>query len=253
MKPLFINVPYRRVEENLARILSLGTGIEIYIDNHLVEEAGDREVRELGNRLAGHGIAVTVHAPYMDLSPGGFDRSVRRITKEKLKKAAGLAGLLHAKGLVCHPGYDKWRFGGNEELWLEGSVDTWTEVIAEAKGGPIVMVENIFEEEPSTLIALFDRFREEDLFFCFDSGHFNLFSTVPVDKWLTPIRSLVREMHLHDNHGRSDEHLPVGEGTFPFRELKTFLSAQESMIFTAEVHGESRANESIKKLKEFLS
>jgi len=253
VKPVFINVPYRKIEENLERILNLGIGIEIYLENNLIEEISDRDAREMGGMLVGHGIAATVHAPFMDLSPGGYDRTVRRITKEKLKRAVGLAHLLHAQGVVCHPGYDKWRFDGNEELWLEGSVDTWTEIVKEAKDGPLLMVENIFEEQPSTLIALLDVFRDQNLWFCFDSGHFNLFSTVSLDGWLGPLKDRVREMHLHDNHGGWDEHLPVGEGTFPFRELKTFLKGMDGIIFTTEVHGESRAIESIKIIKEFLS
>jgi sugar phosphate isomerase/epimerase len=250
---VFINVPYRMVRENLKRILSQNVGIEIYLENHLIEELGASEVRELGNALEGYGVACTVHAPFMDLSPGGYDREVRRITREKLKKSVEMAILLHAKGIVCHPGYDKWRFDRNEKLWLDGSIETWTEVIREAKGGPLVMVENIFEEQPSTLIELLGHFKDENLWFCFDSGHFNLFSSVSLDGWLMPLKDSIGEMHLHDNHGSWDEHLPVGAGTFPFRELKAFLKGSSDIIFTSETHGEDRAVESIKKLKEFLS
>ena len=249
---VFINVPYGRVRENLKRILSFGIGIEIYLENHLIEALRAPEAKELGNVLKGQGVECTVHAPFMDLSPGGYDREVRRITREKLKKAVEMATLLHAKGIVCHPGYDKWRFDRNEKLWLDGSIETWTEVIREAKGGPLVMVENIFEEQPSTLIELFGHFKDENLWFCFDSGHFNLFSSLSLEGWLVPLKDRIREMHLHDNHGGWDEHLPVGTGTFPFRELKAFLKGSSDIIFTSEVHDEDRAEESIKKLKEFL-
>jgi len=250
---VFINVPYRMVRENLKRIVSLGIGTEIYLENHLVGELKPPEVKELGNVLEGHGVACTVHAPFMDLSPGGYDREIRRITADKLKKAVEAAVLLRAKGVVCHPGYDKWRFDRNEKLWLDASIETWTEVIREAKGGPLVMVENIFEEQPSTLIELFKYFKDENLWFCFDSGHFNLFTSVSLEGWLVPLKDRIREMHLHDNHGSWDEHLPVGSGTFPFRELKAFLKGLPGIIFTSETHGEDRAEESIKKLKEFLS
>jgi sugar phosphate isomerase/epimerase len=249
---VFINVPYGRVRENLKRILSFGIGIEIYLENHLIEELTAPEAKELGIVLQGQGVECTVHAPFMDLSPGGYDREIRRITREKLKKSVEMATLLHARGIVCHPGYDKWRFDRNEKLWLDGSVETWTEVIREAKGGPLVMVENIFEEQPSTLIELFAHFKEENLWFCFDSGHFNLFSSLSLEGWLVPLKDRIREMHLHDNHGDWDEHLPVGAGTFPFRELKAFLKGSSNIIFTSEIHSEDRAEESIKKLKEFL-
>jgi sugar phosphate isomerase/epimerase len=68
-----------------------------------------------------------------------------------------------------------------------------------------------------------------------------------------PLKEKIREMHLHDNHGTSDEHLPIGMGTFPFRELKTFIKGLGDLIYITEIHNESYAVESIKKLKEYLS
>ncbi len=253
--PVFTNVPYKLVEKNIERIVNIHIGIEIYLDNNLIEELGMNEVKELSKKLEGHGIICTVHAPYMDLSPGGFDRMIRTVSRNKLKKSVEIAHLLHAKGVVCHPGYDKWRFDGNEELWLEGSIGTWTEVLNEAKDDPPVIVENIFEEQPSTFIALFGYFKEKNLWFCFDSGHFNLFSKVPLEDWLVPLKDRIREMHLHDNHGKADDHLPIGAGTFPFRELKALLKhlSMKELIFTVEPHSETTIAQSIKNIKEFLS
>jgi len=251
--PVFTNVPYKMVKDNIPRILSLGIGIEIYFNNNALDEAEPKEVKELGKMLGELGVKCTVHAPFMDLSPGGVDRTVRAITKDKLKRSVGLANLLHALAIVCHPGYDKWRFDGNQKLWLDASMDTWTAVIGEADRNLLVLVENIFEDEPATLIELFENFRDKNLNFCFDSGHFNLFSKVPLSEWLGPLKSRIREMHLHDNHGRSDEHLPIGMGTFPFRELKAFVRQLDNIVYTTEIHSEAYAKDSIINLKEFLS
>jgi len=253
MLPIFLNAPYRLVKDNIQRILSLGIGIEIYFNNDALDEAEPKEVKELGKMLDGLGVKCTVHAPFMDLNPGGVDRTVRAVTKDKLKRSVGLANLLQALTIVCHPGYDRWRYDGNQKLWLDTSIDTWTEVIGEADRGLMVLIENIFEDEPSTLIELFENFRDKNLHFCFDSGHFNLFSRVPLSDWLGPLKSRIREMHLHDNHGKSDEHLPVGTGTFPFRELKPFVKQLDNIIYTIEIHRESYTDDSIKNLKEFLS
>jgi sugar phosphate isomerase/epimerase len=250
---IFINVPYRMVEANVKRITDFGIGIEIYLENHIIEEMDMNGVKEMSRSLQEHAIPCTVHAPFMDLSPGGYDRQVRRITKEKLKRSVEVANLLNARGVVCHPGYDKWRFDGNEELWLKGAVETFRDVIREARDGLIVMVENIFEEHPATLTHFFAQFKDEDLHFCFDTGHFNLFSTIPLEGWLLPLKDRIREIHLHDNHGKSDEHLPVGEGTFPFHELKQFLRHRDGIFYTCEAHEEAHAVRSIKNIKEFLS
>ena len=252
---LFVNVPYRMVEKNIERAVGLSIGLEVYLDNHLVEEIDMGHVKELSKKLRGFKIPCTVHAPFMDLSPGGYDRSIRKITRDKLKKSAEVANLLGAQACVCHPGYDKWRFDGNEQLWLNGSIETWEEVLGEAGEEMPVVVENIFEETPATFTALFDYFREKNLWFCFDSGHFNLFSKVSLDDWLVPLKNRIREMHLHDNHGAFDDHLPIGSGSFPFRDLKVFLkqAAVKEIIFTVEPHSEEIVVDSIKRLKEFLS
>jgi sugar phosphate isomerase/epimerase len=249
---LLLNVPYGMVRPRLQEIVALRMGIEVYISNEAVEEVESKDARDLGAALAERGITCTCHGPYMDLSPGGVDRQVRSISLEKLKKAVSIAHLIGAKGMVCHGGYDKWRFGGHEELWLENSTATWTDLLAEAGDLPL-MIENVFEETPSTIIALLERFREKNLWSCFDTGHFNLFTLLSLEEWLLPLRKRLREIHIHDNHGKSDEHLPVGRGTFPFRELKLFLKTLDNLFFTAEIAGESSAEESIKRAKEFLS
>jgi sugar phosphate isomerase/epimerase len=249
---LLLNVPYRMVRANLARILSLHIGIEIYIDNEAVGNIDLADARRLGNELKERHIDCTVHAPFMDLSPGGVDREIRGISRDKIKRAVEIAGLLGAKGAVCHGAYDKWRFDGREDLWLESSIDTWTDVLKDSGDLP-VLIENIFEENPASLISLFDYFKEKDLWFCFDTGHFNLFTTSSLMDWLMPLKGKLREFHIHDNHGKRDDHLPVGEGTFPFRELKGFVKSLTGVLFTAEAASEAAAVETIRRAKEFLS
>jgi sugar phosphate isomerase/epimerase len=250
---LSTNVPYKMIRDNIQRIIALKVGIEIYFNNETIDNTSHQDVKEVKGILKDAGIGCTVHAPFMDLSPGGVDKAVRSITKDKLKKSVEMANILDALGIVCHGGYNKWYFDGHKQIWLDGSLDTWQEMLQAAGKGLPVIIENIFEEEPSTLIELFGHFKDKGLYYCFDSGHFNLFSTVSLEEWLTPLREMIREMHLHDNHGTSDEHLPVGEGTFPFRELKRFIKGLNNVIYTSEIHGEARAIEAIKNLKEFLS
>jgi sugar phosphate isomerase/epimerase len=251
--PLLVNAPYHMIKGNMERLIRLGVGVEVFFGNNIIDDIDPHEVKELGRTFKERGILCTVHAPFMDLSPGGFDKKIVAITRERLKKAVELAQLMDALGTVCHPGFDKWRFQGNEQLWLDSSIETWSEVFKEADKGFPVMLENIFEDEPSTLVTLFGYFKDKNLWFCFDTGHFNLFSKVSVEEWLLPLKDRLKEFHLHDNSGTSDEHLPVGTGTFPFRSLKPLIKRVSDPIFVLEPHGESTLGESIQRAKEFLS
>jgi sugar phosphate isomerase/epimerase len=178
---IMINAPYQMVRENVRRIKELNVGVEAYFNNDTIDEVEEAHATETGKILRGEGIRCSVHAPFMDLSPGAVDRDVRRITKEKLKKAVTVANALGAMGIVCHPGYDRWRFGDYLYIWLEGSADTWKEVLGVAGDKLPVMLENVFEEEPLSFVELFRYMKPKNLYFCFDSGHFNLFTKVSLE------------------------------------------------------------------------
>jgi sugar phosphate isomerase/epimerase len=179
---LSTNVPYEMIRDNIQRIVALRIGIEIYFNNDTIDNTDPRDVKEMNGLLQDAGIACTVHAPFMDLSPGGVDRTIRAVTKDKLKKSVEMANILNARGIVCHGGYNKWYFDGRKQVWLDASLDTWQEILHGAGKDLPVMIENIFEEEPSTLIELFEHFKDKELYYCFDSGHFNLFSTVSLEE-----------------------------------------------------------------------
>jgi sugar phosphate isomerase/epimerase len=57
------------------------------------------------------------------------------------------------------------------------------------------------------------------------------------------------EVHLHDNGGAADEHLPVGSGTFPFSQLFGMLREKSLRpIMTLEAHNERNLWQSMDNL-----
>jgi sugar phosphate isomerase/epimerase len=249
---LLVNAPYKLVQSRTDRLVQLQVGVEIYIDNDTLPEIDLSDVRRLARELDDRDIIRTVHTLFADLSPGGIDKDIRRISQEKLVKSAEIAGALGAMHIVCHGNYDKWRYDSREDLWLEKSIDTWDKVLKVSENMP-VLIENIFDDTPSALISLMKYYKEKNMGICFDTGHFNLFSSLPLDEWLVPLKDRIREFHIHDNYGKKDDHNPIGDGTFPFRELKQFLKSLSGVYFTSEIHSEEVAIDSIKRAKEFLS
>jgi len=84
--------------------------------------------------------------------------------------------------------------------------------------GVTICVENTSSEmgDPSYLRDFVDETRLAGLRFNFDVGHANL-SDIPEDERLeksfSPLRDFVSSVHLHDNRGEKDEHLPPYDGT----------------------------------------
>ena len=104
--------------------------------------------------------------------------------------------------------------------------------------GTQIALENVYEGDPGLLGPLLDTFRESQyICFCFDTGHFNAFSTSSLEEWMDALGSRIGQIHLHDNHGSADEHLPVGEGTFPFQRFFELLKKKGVRpIVTLEPH-----------------
>lgn len=76
-------------------------------------------------------------------------------------------------------------------------------------------IENVPHNSWAYLEELFQRLPPE-AGFCFDTGHYWVRPERPLAELLKRFSERVACWHLSDNHGLCDEHLPPGEGTFPW-------------------------------------
>jgi len=68
-------------------------------------------------------------------------------------------------------------------------------------------------------------------------------------EWIDELGGYVKELHLHDNFGQYDEHLPVGDGNFPFHDLFAMLKHNKKPVITLEPHNEIHLWKTIENLK----
>jgi sugar phosphate isomerase/epimerase len=103
----------------------------------------------------------------------------------------------------------------------------------------IIALENVYERDPGQMKLLLGALASPQVRFCFDAGHANAFGGAPLGLWMDTLGDFLGEIHIHDNQGLADEHLPVGEGNIPFSELFSILR-QKSLrpILTVESHSE---------------
>jgi sugar phosphate isomerase/epimerase len=74
-------------------------------------------------------------------------------------------------------------------------------------------LENTFEPGPEVLLAVLESLgKPPGLGFCLDVGHALSFSRTSLEKWWQELKGHLMEMHLHDNMGEDDQHLPPGWG-----------------------------------------
>ena len=240
LKKVQVNMPFRMlIDEYLDVILEEGINPEVGLDCFALDHFSRNEFCDVADTLHGAGLSITLHAPFFDLRPGALDRKVREVTMERLRQVFDLVPCFRPRSVVCHSAFDERYYVSHEEQWLENSVDTWSGLMKSvAEGGTQVALENVYENSSKSLGLLLDALGgARNICFCFDTGHFNAFSLTSLDEWMDALGSRIGQVHLHDNHGSTDEHLPVGEGTFPFQRFFELLRQKGVQpIVTLEPH-----------------
>lgn len=129
-----------------------------------------------------------------------------------------------------------------KDAWVEKSLEMWSWVGAGVRDeGALLMLENVYEQDPADMLVLFENLEKHDVGFCLDTGHHSVFSNVPAEAWVASLGRYLGQLHLHDNHGEQDEHLAMGRGRIDFRMLFSCLKAvkkEPPAVITLEPHTE---------------
>ena len=224
-------------------------GIEIFCSRSHFEYAAKTEVRAMAGALKAHKLqVVSLHGPTSrDMSAtreSGTPLSiceverVRRIeAMDELKRVIDVADDLPYARLILH-------MGGSRETAdprkRDAAFSTLEHLVLHAHhAGVTICVENTTSEmgDPNYLRAFVDETRLTGLRFNFDIGHAHL-AELPederIEKSFAPLRELVASVHLHDNHGDKDEHLPPFDGSIDWpaaiKVLKTAPDANLPLV-----------------------
>lgn len=251
---LCAHIPWCCLAEQRSFLLQARINPEVYLSADALDSMPWDSMAAFSADLAGEGLSCTIHAPFMDLNPGSVDTAVRKITAQRVEQTLRAAELLAARVVVFHPGYSRLTYGALKDVWVERTIEFWCNYLADVQRiGCRVALENIFEEEPSTLRRVLVGINDPVIGHCFDSGHFNMFARVLLEDWFAELGSFVVEAHLHDNHGHADEHLPVGEGQIDFRQVTGLLKQYAPQaVWTLEAHSRERLVRSMVAIEQYM-
>jgi sugar phosphate isomerase/epimerase len=227
-------------------------GLEIFCARSHFEYAMKPEVRAMTAALEQHHLQlVSLHAPTSrDISAmreGGTPISiceierVRRIeAMDELKRVIDVADDLPYSRLILHMGGPRETADPRKR---DAAFSSLEHLILHARhSGVTIGVENTLSEmgDPHYLRAFVDETRLTGIRFNFDIGHAHL-AELPeaerIEKSFSPLRDLVSSVHLHDNHGEKDEHLPPYDGSIDWpTAIKTLqFAAQASLPMVLEL------------------
>jgi len=241
-------VPYDRLNEYLPFIKEERLNPEIYFGSRRIDDITRADITGLKNMLD-YNPSLSIHAPFMDLSPAAIDLKIREVTVRRYSDILGFAAILKPSVVVFHSGYDKWKYDHKTDVWLERSLETWRPLNKKAADmGVKIAIENIYEDEPENLRLLAEEMASGNFGLCFDAGHFNLFSKITLSEWLDKTVLYIHELHLHDNYGKADDHSAIGDGNIDFGAILSRLNGR-NCVYTIEAHTVDNARKSLKRLK----
>lgn len=190
----------------------------------------DAEVDAYAAKLRSFPGRVSMHGAYYDLNPLSPDPKLAELSRERYMQSLRIGRALKAGWVIFHSTFSPLvRSAGYAENWIRRNAKFWPDLYRDAEsGGQVLLIENMYEDTPEILAGLMDRMRSCWVRLCLDVGHVNLYSRVPVTRWLEVLAPHVACLHINDNNGESSEHMPPGEGTIDWDGLFGVLHSMEN-------------------------
>jgi sugar phosphate isomerase/epimerase len=221
----------------LCRKYGFGIEIQAFHDPALFEDEAAAIAKHLD--LVGKIDLRAAHGCFGDLCPGSFDPMVRAVARDRFDLSYGIARKLGATHLILHHGYVPHTSppGG----WLRRCITFWKEFLADKDQGVHIHIENMLDWEPDLLADLIDGIGTRCVDANLDIGHVHCNAKRDIFSWILRLGKRIGYVHLHDNDGRDDEHLGLGEGTIPMKDvLASLAQTAPDALWAIESEGEGR-------------
>lgn len=155
------------------------------------------------------GMAVSVHGAFIDVNPASGDPAVRELSRRRCRESCEIALALGAESVVFHSSAFPFLRGAYLENWAACCADFYEELAVDY---PVrLYIENAQDLDPTPLRKLMEKLPSDRVGVCLDIGHTN-YSRTPVEQWFDQLGEWIRYLHLSDNLGEFDDHLPLGQG-----------------------------------------
>lgn len=232
-----VSVMLEDFERSLAAVRRAGFFPEVRMtDVDRARSIDDREVARLRGLLGARG-ALLAHGPFLGIDAASLNGHIARYSVESLERGLEITAGLGGTAMVVHTNYSPFFSRAGLRAWTRNWSERMPPLLAKARGlGVRVAFENVWELAPEALARLLDELPRGEAFVCLDTGHLAAFSRLPVGRWWDVLGERVIALHLHDNDGLSDDHLPPGSGIFDFPALVSILRGLDELpLMTLEV------------------
>lgn len=174
-------------------------------------------------------LKFSAHAPLSDINIGSLNERMRETSLKEIAGALRSAHRMNIGVLTVHPGFYSPAGMMDKPKVIQTTLESlsYIERLSQDMGvrvalenmpnmGPLTM-----GRTPEELMQLLGPF---DIDVCFDIGHAHTMGAI--DAFL-PLKRRFVNVHIHDNLGERDQHLPIGEGKIDFKKVLAGLSGYQ--------------------------
>ncbi|MGD9895923.1 MAG: sugar phosphate isomerase/epimerase family protein [Candidatus Methylacidiphilaceae bacterium] len=184
------------------------------------------EVKDIQIILSRLDLAVaSFHAPSTrEVDPSVSDPALRESAVALLIQAIRAAAVLRARILVLHGSASELAQvpEGARAARLTALRDSLSVLHQAARSEGIALavetlLPHLLTADPNVLLELVAPYPKQEVGICFDTGHCFLWRSWPLESLYRLLASRVIALHVNDNRGTTDDHLPPGEGKIGWR------------------------------------
>ena len=220
-------------------------------------EMNRKRVDEVMELVDTYSLDIILHGPLFDTNLSSLKENIRRASVVFTQECVKLASRLNANLLVVHAG----SFPGDlpnslmnkARDQLHSSLSELTKVAMNS--GVTIGVENKQKSEdrelvlyPDEHLEVVEAFRDQGVRAVLDIGHAHT-ANGELANYTHLLNDLIIELHLHDNNGISDDHLPLGAGSIDF---ESFFEAVRSIGFAGPAILELKSRSDLESSVRFL-
>jgi sugar phosphate isomerase/epimerase len=226
--------PGKPVEEVVEAVAKLGFQyLEVIRDMpHFTPGLDVSRLKKLRELIDSHGLGATVHASFWDLNPMSHYPVLRELAISQTKDCIRACDALGGDVITVHPG--RCWFKENGELfnkaknWYKKFIAECLELSREL-GITLAVESGSYHADYPHATEEFEEVAKglEGLGVTLDVGHVYISATAEgkpspqrsIIEAIQEMKSRLANVHLHDNHGTRDEHLPPGRGEINFEQV----------------------------------
>lgn len=194
------------------------------------------------------GLTRSVHGAFIDVNPASADLLMRELSRRRCRESCRQAVSLGAEHVVFHSSCFPALRGGYLDNWASVCAAFYEELIHEY---PVsIYLENAQDLDTAPLCALMERISSGRIGVCLDIGHAQ-YSRAPLPQWFADLKDRIGYLHLSDNMGAFDDHLPLGQGIIDWAAAdRLWKSLEKHIPITLETGTLAQTRASLDYLKQ---